>query len=94
MVWCNIEYAVLDSSSDAYVLDKTSMYRKYVSFRSVFLDVVVMLEKKRLKEKKKLTKDKPIEALQTLQSLKRGTRKKEKCLAVDFVKSGRKSIHG
>ena len=31
-----------------------------------------------LKGKKKLTKDKPIEALQTLQSLKRGTRKKEK----------------
>ena len=38
-----------------------------------------MLEKKRLKEKKKLTKDKPIEALQTLQSLKRGTRKKACC---------------
>ena len=26
--WCNIEYAILDSSSDAYVIEKKSMYRK------------------------------------------------------------------
>ena len=45
---------------------------------------------------KKLKKKKTngAKALQTLQSLKRGRRKKEKCLAVDFVKSGRKNIHG